>query len=181
MSEPFVAEIRIMPYGYAPRGWAFCDGQALPVAQNSALFSLLGDTYGGDQRTIFYLPDLRGRAPMHPGQSRGGSPYTLGQSSGEAQVTLTEGQLPVHSHAVTGDASNGKESAPGGKVLAQGVTPERRGNITPQQLYSGAAPGTAMHPQMVGTAGTGAPHENRQPWLGVNFCVALQGIYPPRP
>ena len=168
MSFPFVAEIKIFAGNFAPTGHAFCNGQLMPIVQNTALFSLLGTTYGGDGKTTYALPNLQGRAPLHPGQGPGLSPRTLGETGGEAAVTLQTSQMPAHDHGPlhVHDAL-GTSGTPGaGKNLAK----------TPSNNYGPATNLVAMGD----TVGGGA-HQNRQPYLGLNFIIALQGIFPQRP
>jgi microcystin-dependent protein len=172
MADPFVAEIRIFPFNFAPKGWAFCDGQLLPLSQNTALFSLLGTTYGGNGKSNFALPDLQGSAPMHPGQGPGLSLHDLGEVGGEPFVTLIESEMPAHNHALraqtidqadvnvpTANSTFGKSSA---------------GN-----LYQPSAD-TMLAFQALPPAGGSLPHNNMQPYLTLNFCIALQGVFPPR-
>ena len=172
MSEPFLGMIQIFPYNFAPRGWAFCSGQILPIAQNTALFSLIGTTYGGNGQTTFALPDLRGRVPISSGQGPGLSPYSLGQVGGVEAVTLLATQIAAHIHpfvplANSGDATSGK---PAGKFMAQSAN----------AIYAATQDGTQMGSQTTGSAGGSQPHENRQPFLTLNFCIALEGIFPSR-
>lgn len=174
MSEPFVGEIRMFGFTFAPKGWAFCDGSLLPISQNTALFSLLGTAYGGDGKTTFALPDLRDRAALHAGQGAGLTARTQGQTGGVAQVTLTETQLPGHSHFVLADTAAGGSTQPEGKVF--GVSQARALSTG----YSALTPATVMNAAAVSSAGGGQPHNNMPPYLAVNFCIALQGIYPPR-
>lgn len=172
MSEPFVAEIRIFAGNFAPRSWAFCDGQLLPIAQNTALFSLIGTTYGGDGRTTTALPNLQGRAPMHPGNGPGLTPRRLGQRGGTETVTLTEAQIPNHGH--TARAVNGQAvtNSPGsGSAPAQG---QGRG----ANLYSSADPDGTL--RQLDDVGGGQAHNNLQPYLAMNFIIALQGLFPSR-
>lgn len=174
MSSPFIAEIRMFGFNFAPRGWAFCNGQLLPIAQNTALFSLLGTTYGGNGTTNFGLPNLQGRAPLHPGQAPGLSPYVLGQTGGSETVTLTQNGLPSHTHAM-----NGSIAPP----PAGGVTPDPTqglGRAAGGNAYGAAANLTAMSPQALSLQGGSQPHNNLMPYLTVNFCIALQGIFPSR-
>jgi microcystin-dependent protein len=172
MSEPFLGEIRMFGGNFAPRGWAFCDGQILSIAQNTALFSLLGTTYGGDGRTTFALPDLRGRAPVHAGQGPVLSPYSLGQSGGSESVTLNTSQMPSHNHLVNVDTGdNGTTSHPNGQYLAS------TGSIS---IYNNATDGSTLNQGTVQTAGGSQPHSNLQPYLCVDFIIALEGIYPSR-
>jgi microcystin-dependent protein len=174
MSDPFVAEIRIFPFTFAPTGWAFCDGQLLPISQNTALFSLLGTNYGGDGRSTFALPDLGGRAPMQQGQGTGLSQHFLGESAGAENVTLLQTEMPSHAHTLQGSTSLADSPSPAGAANARvsGATP---------YLPPGGGPLVAMAPQAVGIAGGSLPHNNMQPYLVLNFCIALQGIFPARP
>lgn len=166
MSEPYLGEIRPFGFGFTPKGWASCDGQLLLIAQNSALFSLLGTMYGGDGRTTFGLPDLRGRTGMHVKPA-----HTQGERGGEEGVTLTIAQIPLHSH--TANCSNvlGTQTSPAGKFWAQ----DSDGNV----VFSSAG-GATMAATAVGNAGGGQPHPNMQPYLVVNYCIAVQGIFPSR-
>lgn len=173
MSEPFLAEIRIVGFDFAPRGWAFCDGQILPINQNQSLYSLLGTTYGGDGRTSFALPDLRGRVPIHVGASNGTS-HTLGSKSGQETHTLSAAEMPQHDHAWQGSTTAGnsnRTNGPGPNILAR-----EQGNPYIQD----AANKIAVRPDWIGTAGSGQGHENMQPYLALNFCIALQGLFPSR-
>ncbi|MDQ6615277.1 MAG: tail fiber protein [Actinomycetota bacterium] len=170
MSEPFLGEIRVFGFNFAPQGWATCSGQILPISQNTALFSLLGTTYGGNGQTTFALPDLRGRAPLSFGQGPGLQNYDLGEVSGSESVTLTSGQLPTHAHNVVAHGGPASATRPGGAVPAQTSGPS----------YAAAPDGTNMNAGMIGNAGSSQPFDNRQPFLVVNFCIALQGIYPSR-
>jgi microcystin-dependent protein len=171
--DPFVAEIRIFPFNFPPKGWAFCDGQILPISQNTALFSLLGTTYGGDGKSNFALPNMQGNAPMHPGQGPGLSLHDLGETSGSETVTLLESEIPAHSHGV--QAQNvplGDVATPGGNTLSRPAS----GN-----LYASASTSVVpMAPQAITPAGGDQPHNNMMPYLTLNFCIALQGVYPPR-
>ena len=175
MSDQFVAEIRIFPFNFAPRGWAFCNGQIMPISQNTALFSLLGTTYGGDGKSTFALPDLQGSAAMHPGQGQGLSLRDLGETSGVESVTLLVNEMPVHTHNMMADALDPADlTAPApNRVLAQSA-----GVFAFQPASSNL--GTAA-PQALSPAGGGLPHNNMQPYLTLNFCIALQGVFPPRP
>jgi microcystin-dependent protein len=164
--DPFVAEIRIFPFNFAPKGWAWCDGQLLPLSQNTALFSLLGTTYGGNGQTTFALPDLRGRAPLSPGQGPGLASYSLGEVGGVESVTLLSTQMPAHTHAQP--AANGQQTTnrPNGAVPARGG------------VYADSGDGAALDP--TSSAGGSQPHENRSPYLALNYIIALEGIYPSR-
>lgn len=172
MSDPFVAEIRIFGFTFAPRGWATCDGQLLPISQNTALFSLLGTSYGGNGTTNFGLPNLQSRAPLHWGQGAGLSQYDLGESGGVANVTLQAANVPAHSHGVLAATGAAGATSPTNNAWAAGT-----GRTPPPQFQSGA-PNAQMLP--TGPAGQGQPHNNLQPYLTLNFCIALQGVFPPR-
>jgi microcystin-dependent protein len=175
MANPFVAEIRVFPFNFAPIGWAFCNGQLLPITQNTALFSLLGTTYGGNGKTNFALPDLQGSAPMAPGQGAGLSNYNLGQSGGAPTVTLNENELPAHSHHAGCISVDGSEGSP-----ANGVWAATPGGKKPPLIYSNDVPSIPMSGSALASAGESQPHNNLQPYLGLNFCIALQGVFPPR-
>jgi microcystin-dependent protein len=172
MSDPFVAEIRVMPYNFAPRGWASCDGQLMPISQNTALFSLLGTTYGGDGKTTFALPDLRSRFAMSAGSGPGLSLRDLGQSVGQASVSVLPSQMPAHTHMLRAGVTPASTS-PAGNVMAPAAS--GGGNV-----YRASGTAAPMAASAIGVAGSGAPHDNRQPYLGLNFCIALQGIFPSR-
>ena len=165
MSEPFLAEIRIVGFNFAPRGWAFCDGQTLPINQNQSLYSLLGTTYGGDGRTTFALPDLRGRTPIHRADD-----HPLAQKSGAEVVSLTAAEIPAHTHTVKASSTVGITIAPLDTVLAAA------------DIYRDpeAASTTALRSGTVTNAGGGQAHDNMQPYLAVNFCIALRGLFPSR-
>ena len=177
MADPFVAEIRIFPFTFAPTGWAFCDGQLMPISQNTALFSLLGTTYGGDGKSTFALPDLQGSAPMHPGQGQGLSLRDLGEMSGSETVTLLVSEMPVHLHGV-GRAKNdaGDSVTPANSVWAQSGA--GRGAAA---LYIAGPPTGKVNQFSLTPTGGGLPHNNMQPYLTLNFCIALQGVFPARP
>ena len=169
MSDPFIAEIRIFAGNFAPRGWAFCDGQLLSIAQNTALFSLVGTTYGGDGRTTFGLPGLQGRAPMHSGNGPGLTQRRIGQNGGVPNVTLTSAQIPSHTHEAKGASGENDQQAPEGKswgVNELGDQYRDASNVT-------------MAANMLKPLG-GQPHNNMQPYLGLNFVIALTGVYPSR-
>jgi len=171
VADPFVAEIRIFPFNFAPKGWAWCDGQLLPLSQNTALFSLLGTTYGGDGKSNFALPDLQGRAPMHPGQGPGLSLHDLGETGGSETVTLLESEIPSHSHTMRSSAQPGEDNDPDPTVVhARPV-----GGFT----YK-ASGGLVSMGDVLAPAGGDAPHNNLQPYLTFYFCIALQGVFPPR-
>jgi microcystin-dependent protein len=172
MADPFVAEIRIFPYTFAPKGWAFCDGQILPLSQNTALFSLLGTTYGGDGKSNFALPDLQGRAPMHPGQGPGLSLHDLGETGGSETVTLTDSESPSHSHSLRADAVD----------LADTNVPSPSASFAQSAggtLYQ-ASTNSTLAAQALSPLGGSQPHDNMQPYLTLSFNIALQGVFPPR-
>ena len=170
-SEPFIGQMAWVPYNFAPRGWAFCDGQVLPISENTALFSLLGTTFGGDGRTTFALPDVRGRVMLHAGNGPGLSPYTLGQRGGAQSVTLDASQMPVHIHALNATEATADSTTPGGNRIAA----KQR-----TQLYSADTTNSVMDPGSIGASGLGQGHENRPPYLTLNCIIALQGIFPSR-
>ncbi|HEY9028031.1 MAG TPA: tail fiber protein [Burkholderiaceae bacterium] len=168
MSNPYLAEIRLTSFAFAPKGWALCNGQLLPINQNQALFALLGTTYGGDGRTNFALPDLQGRAAMHFSGT-----HALGEAGGEEAHTLTIGEMPAHGHALRASGKVAASSSPNGGVLAavpRGGTP----------AYTAPTAMVPLNPAAIGASGGGQPHENRPPFLTVNFIIALQGIFPSR-
>jgi microcystin-dependent protein len=165
MSEPFLAEIKIVGFNFAPRGWAFCDGQILPINQNQSLYSLLGTTYGGDGRTSFGLPDLRGRVPVHVGDE-----VTLGAKAGVESVALDPAEIPEHSHAPRGTAAPADSGDPAGKLPAGADT----------EVYEPPGALVETAPEAVAPGGGGAAHANMQPFLVLNFAIALQGLFPPR-
>jgi len=172
MADPFVAEIRIFPFNFAPKGWAFCDGQILPLSQNTALFSLLGTTYGGDGKSNFALPNMQGNAPMHPGQGPGLSLHDLGETGGSETVSLLESEIPAHSHAFMASNQPGEDASPIGEAFARSVG---------ANLYNASNAGLGgMSDNALAPAGGDQPHNNMQPYLTLNFCIALQGVYPPR-
>lgn len=170
MSEPFIGQLMLVPYNFAPRGWAFCNGQILSIAQNTALFSLLGTTFGGNGQTTFALPDLRGRTALSAGQGPGLSNYSLGEVAGQEAVTLLSSQMPAHTHSVGAQNTPGNIGNPANAVVAK----------TASTNYSDAAPDVTMNPRMIGQMGGNQPHENRGPYLVLNWCIALEGIFPSR-
>jgi len=171
MSEPFVGEIRMFAGNFAPRGWSFCDGQLLAVSQNDALFSLLGTTYGGDGRTTFGLPDLRGRIPIHQGTGPGLSPRRLGSKAGAESVTLTTNQMPSHTHDVIVNNAAADQTSPTGHVLAE---------TAPKTYTDATARQENMSSSSVTNTGGGRSHANLMPTLCLNYIIALVGIYPSR-
>lgn len=174
MSSPFVAEIRIWATNFAPTGWAFCDGQLLAISQNTALFSLLGTTYGGDGRTTFALPNLQGAAPMHWGQGPGLSLHDIGESGGASTVTLLQTEVPQHTHSLQADARPADLNNPSPQNSLARSTP------VIYKQPAGAASPQPLAPGVLGAAGGSHPHNNMMPFQTLNFCIALQGIYPPR-
>lgn len=163
MAEPFLSEIRLFSFNFAPKGWAMCNGQLLPINQNQALFSLLGTTYGGNGQTNFALPNMRGRVPIHFG-----SGHTLGEAAGSSSVTITVQQMPQHTHSVTATTAEATVQTAAGNTFAD----------APGQIYNGAGPFTTVTPATVTNVGGSQPHMNMQPYLVLNFCIALQGIFP---
>jgi microcystin-dependent protein len=170
MSEPFVGEIRMFGGNFAPLGWALCQGQTMAIAENEALFQLIGTTYGGDGQQTFNLPDLRGRIPIHQGTGPNGSTSVLGQSGGVESVTLTTNQIPMHTHSILASMNNATAVTASGNVLAQ--TP----SYTP--YISGLTPNVALAPNSGGPAGGSQPHDNMAPFLCINFIISLFGIFP---
>jgi microcystin-dependent protein len=162
MAEPFLAEIRTFSFNFAPKGWAMCNGQLLPINQNQALFSLLGTTYGGDGRVNFALPDFRGRTPVHVGDG-----FVLGQRGGEQAHTVTLAEMPSHAHALQASSAGADRAAPGGNVLASA-----------SGLYGPAVALTPLEPRSTTSAGGSQAHLNMQPYLTLTVCIALQGIFP---
>lgn len=173
MSEPFLAEIKMFGFNFAPRGWASCDGQILPINQNQALFSLLGTTYGGDGRTSFALPELRGRVPIHVGQSNGGSSHSLGSKSGEDNHVLTESETPVHNHLLNTTSANGNSPVPTDNLLASFNNAYIDAAVDPATLIP-------LRNDSIMNAGSNQGHVNTQPSLVIQFAIALQGLFPSR-
>jgi len=173
MSEPFIGEIRMVGFNFAPRGWALCNGQLLSIASNNALFSLLGTYYGGDGRTTFALPNLQGRVPMHYGSGAGLSPRLIGEAAGQESVSLTEAQLPAHTHKARASSLKGNTNSPVGRVWSKDAGVQ-------SATYTSNAADADMAAGAIAPAGGGQPHNNMPPYLAVNFIIALQGIYPAR-
>jgi microcystin-dependent protein len=170
MADPFIGEIRMFGFNFNPRGWAFCAGQLLPISQNTALFSLIGTYYGGNGQTTFGLPDLRGRVGISMGQGPGLPNYNIGQAGGTETVTLTQNQMPQHSHPMAANNGSGTASRPSGGVLANSGASQ----------YAAAPDGTIMNPASIGLSGGNQPFSIIQPYLTINFCIALSGIFPSR-
>ncbi|HEX8430199.1 MAG TPA: tail fiber protein [Longimicrobium sp.] len=175
MADPFVAEIRIFPFNFPPKGWAFCDGQILPISQNTALFALLGTTYGGDGKSNFALPNLQGRAAMHPGQGPGLSLRDLGEQGGSESVTLLESEMPIHTHGMMSAVNPALVKVPSPDVA---LARSRSANAYQSNSTANLA---RMAPQTLAPAGGSLPHNNMQPYLTLNFNLAMQGVFPPRP
>jgi microcystin-dependent protein len=175
MSNPFLAEIRIFTGNFAPKGWALCDGQLLPISQNTALFSLLGTTYGGDGKSTFALPDLQGCAPMQAGQGPGLSLRDLGETAGEQTVTLLQTEMPSHSHTAQGSTGS-NQTTPVNNAWASGA------KLGGGNLYFPSTPASnvQMNPFATSIAGGNLPHNNMPPFLGLTFIIALQGVFPAR-
>lgn len=165
MSTPFLGEIRVFSFNFAPKGWAMCNGQLLPISQNQALFALLGTTYGGNGESTFALPDLRSRSAVHV---RGSEDYVAGEDVGTEAVTLTTGELPAHSHPAYASSAGASTATPTGSLWAAGSAVS----------WSAASPDTAMDPGAIAPAGGGQPHDNRSPYLVLTYCICLQGIFP---
>ena len=174
MADPFVAEIRVFPFNFAPKGWAWCNGQLLPISQNTALFSLLGTTYGGNGKSTFALPDLQGSAAMHPGQGPGLSLHDLGEVGGSQTVTLLESELPAHSHSLNAANFPADIQIPTPNTALARST---GGNAYQNNTGSGIV---NMNFASLPPAGSSLPHNNMQPYLTLNFCIAMQGVFPPR-
>jgi len=176
MSDPFLGQIQAFGFNFAPRGWALCNGQLLPIAQNSALFSLLGTTYGGDGRTTFGLPEMRGRVACHVGSGPGIASLSLGQKSGTNTNLLSVSNLPSHTHTLRANSAAGDSGSPGGNVPATAEDANRN----ELSIYSTSAPNASMDTAALQATGGGSAVNNMQPYLTINFCIAVQGIYPSR-
>jgi len=177
--DPFIGEIRLLPFTFAPQGWALCNGQMLSIPHNTALFSILGTTYGGDGKSTFALPDLEGRAVPGAGQGQGLQHWDLGKAAGEDAVTLRQSEMPQHHHNLTGLDSLGAKAAPAGDTFLAQDGRGGQGNI--DYLAPSSEPlNTQLAPRALNPNGSGQAHENRQPFLSLNFCIALEGIYPSR-
>lgn len=174
MADPFIAEIRMFGFNFAPRGWATCNGQIISIAQNTALFSLLGTTYGGDGRVTFQLPNLGGRAPLHEGQGPGLTPRSLGEQGGVSNITLTSAEVPAHTHQLACNSANANKPLPVNNFVSAS-TPGAQTRNAPALTA-----GVTMAAQALSAAGSGQPHNNLQPYLAVNFCICMQGVFPSR-
>ncbi|GAA0717410.1 phage tail protein [Dokdonella soli] len=170
MANPFLAEIRLLPFNFPPKGWAFCAGQIYPISQNTALFSLLGTTYGGNGTSNFALPNLQGCAAMHPGQGLGLSLHNLGETGGSETVTLLQSEMPAHTHTVSAQDGDGAVADPTNNFI---------GNSAGLAFLNGLA-NTSTHPMSTSVAGGNQPHNNMMPYLTLNYCIAMQGVYPSR-
>jgi microcystin-dependent protein len=179
MSSPFVAEIRIFGFNFAPTGWAQCNGQLLPISQNTALFSLLGTYYGGDGKSTFALPNFEGNVPLNQGQGPGLTDRVLGETSGSASITLLSSEMPIHNHNFVGATENATTVTSSGNQLANGFTGNLQGNVQ-AKMYSTANSNAQMNVNAIGITGSSLPHNNMMPFITLNFCIALQGIFPPR-
>lgn len=168
MAQPYVGEVRMFAGNFAPAGWAFCDGQLLPISENETLFNLIGTTFGGDGESTFAVPDLRGRIPIHNGTANYGTSFVLGESAGVETVTLTTAQIPAHTHPLLASTDIGTQSSPKNNLLSQSAA----------KLYRAGNPSQWLHPQSVSPVGGSQPHENFQPYLCVNFIISLFGIFP---
>jgi microcystin-dependent protein len=181
MSDQFIAEIRIFPFNFAPTGWAFANGQLMPISQNTALFALLGTYYGGDGKSTFALPNMISNAPMQPGQGQGLSPRSLGEMSGIESVTLLQSEMPVHTHFLQASGAEATTTTAAGNMPAMGLYDNGLQSGAIGAYSEAASPNTQMGFQAISLAGGGLPHNNMQPYLTLNFCIALQGIFPQRP
>jgi microcystin-dependent protein len=170
MGEPFVGEIRMFAGSFAPAGWAFCDGQTMPISENDTLFTLIGTTFGGDGEETFNLPDLQGRVPMHQGTGKDGITYTIGEKAGSESVTLTTQQIPIHTHTFTGKTTNGTEASPAGALLATSTSLQPYAQVSPSDASFAA--------NSITPVGGSQPHENMQPFLVISFILSLFGVFP---
>ncbi len=179
MSSPFVAEITMFGFNFPPKGWAFCQGQLLPISQNTALFSLLGTNYGGDGKSSFGLPNLQGLAVVNAGQGAGLSPYFIGEEIGASTVTLLQSELPAHNHQMMATTADGTTLAASGNQLAKAFGGSKQASYTADYLSTNN-PQTALSANGLSVTGSSFPHNNMQPYLTLNFCIAMQGVFPPR-
>jgi microcystin-dependent protein len=184
MTDPFVAEIRLFACNFAPKGWALCAGQLMPISQNTALFSLLGTTYGGDGKSTFALPDLQGSVPIQQGQGAGLTDRVLGETGGETAVTLPVTEIPIHSHTMNATATPGTATASNAGLLAFASAGASKTSVGTVANFYSSNPNkatTALSPLAIGVRGQSLPHNNMMPYLGLNYCIALQGVFPARP
>jgi microcystin-dependent protein len=181
MSEPFVAEISIFAFNFPPTGWAFCQGQLLPISQNTALFSLLGTNFGGDGKSTFALPNFQDQAAVSTGQGPGTSDYVVGQAEGVPNVILLTTEMPLHNHSFNCSTTQGVTTVSINSQLATGQAGDIVTGITNAAMYVAAAPNAAFAPNEIGITGASNPHNNMQPYLALNFCIAMQGVFPARP
>jgi microcystin-dependent protein len=179
MSNPFVSEIRMFGFNFAPTGWALCAGQLLPISQNTALFSLLGTSFGGNGQSTFALPDLQGNVPIHAGNGAGLSQRFIGEIGGEEFVTLLIPEMPAHNHSFVGTTADATVVTSSANQPAKGFTGNFQANVQ-AKMYSTVAPNATMNPNAIGITGSSQPHNNLMPYLTVNFCIALQGVFPAR-
>ena len=180
MSEPFLGQITVFPYGFPPSGWADCAGQLLPIQQYTALFSLLGTQYGGNGTTNFALPNLQGTVPVGQGVQTGGSSYVMGETGGTETVAITTASMPNHGHSLNATTVLGTVNSPNGHLLASALKGAPLSGFK-GEIYNAAVPDTALAPGSIGLAGGSQPHNNTQPFLVLRYCIAMQGIFPPRP
>jgi microcystin-dependent protein len=182
MSEPFLGQIELYPFNFAPYGWAFCQGQLLPISQYAALFSLLGTQFGGDGRSNFGLPNLQGRVAVSQGQGPGTSNYIMGETAGGPTVTLTFNTMAAHNHSLNSNANSGNTNAPANAILASGPSTgpvDQKSLVAPYTPTT--SPGTALSSVAISVTGGNGPHNNMQPYLTLNYCIAMQGVFPSRP
>lgn len=179
MADPFLAEIRIFPYSYAPQGWALCNGQLLPLSQNTALFALLGTQYGGDGKSTFGLPNLMGSVPVGQGQGQGLQQWYIGEATGTSAVTLLQSEMPMHNHGLIASSSNATTTTASGNQIAKGFFGTRQSSSA-GKIYSNDQPNVQLAPQSLSPVGGNGSHNNMMPYLAFNYCIALQGIFPQR-
>ncbi|MDR3537744.1 MAG: tail fiber protein [Acetobacteraceae bacterium] len=180
MAQPFLGQITVFPFNFAPVGWMTCSGQLLPISQYAALFSLLGTNYGGNGTSNFALPDLQGRVPLNQGQGPGLSDYVIGEAAGDETVQLTGSTMPGHSHSLGATTTHGSTNEPAGKLLSTVQTGGLAGGDK-GLIYSASAPDTALSPGSIAAAGGNQPHANMQPYLALTYCIAMTGVFPSRP
>lgn len=181
MAEPFIGEIRMWACDFAPRNWAFCNGELMPISQHTVLYAVIGTLYGGDGRATFGLPNLQGRAPMHPGQGPGLTHRQLGQMGGAAEILLTEAQMPAHTHTLRGSTATADAPSPQGAALATGSTVGTEAQTKPPNFYqTDPSDLVQLAPDSLQATGGSLPHYNMQPYQCVNFCIALEGLFPSR-